>query len=409
MKVDMEFIINKWKNSNNIEDFQLYICNPFCPTVCSFCAYKGTKYNKEDHNYYQNVYLRELVLSYSDILNSKKIKSIFFGGGTPNLFDPGSLSEICRIIPNFKNIISKQFEIHPAICSVEYIDFLSGLGITCLLFGVQSFNSYYLKKQNRPFADFSHVKKLIDRAKEKMMFTSVDLICYLNYVSKEDVEQFENDLRMVKELQPDVICLQSNYCFNNFNEHGKIYDKEYLISVEEPFINIVKKHLSNSNYRWILEGEFDILQKKLQSKSLRFVDKRISKEDFYSRVYGYFFDGLISKRRSNTLGIGSFGSQMVPTRSWICDEIEYVEINDNWKPSFYVIYDNSKQKSYENLILDEIGEIGEPPLGFELTFKTFIDKDSYTKSLDCSAKWDPNNKTHVDYIEKIKRIKQSSG
>ena len=402
MNVDLNYIIKRWENLNNTEDFQLYICNPFCINVCKFCAYKGIKYNKKDHDIYQNLYLKNLITSYSDIINERKIKSIFFGGGTPNLFDSKSLIDICKLIPNFKDIISKQFEIHPGHCTIDYIDLLGDLGFTSLLFGIQTFNEECLIEQDRIYSNFNHIKSLINKAKQKSIYTSIDIMCYINDTSQKELEQFERDLTLVKELEPDVICLQSNYKFNKFNFENKIYTNDEILLIETPFINIVKSNFNNSNYRWILEDKYDdILKKKIIAKNLRYVHKRISDEEFYSKVYGYFYDGLNAKRRTNTLALGSFGNQMVPTRSWICDELEYVEINNNWIPSYSIIYDNSKQKTYFELVLNELKNIEEPPLGFELTFKTFINLNR-EKNLSCTANWDKNNKTHINYIEKIK-------
>lgn len=65
--------------------FGLYIHFPFCLRKCSYCDFYSIKYTQEFANKYVESLLKEIKI-YSKKIPTKKIKTIYLGGGTPGLF-----------------------------------------------------------------------------------------------------------------------------------------------------------------------------------------------------------------------------------------------------------------------------------------------------------------------------------
>jgi len=74
--------------------FGVYIHIPYCVKKCPYCDFNswGIKGSFPESDYTESV-LRELEL-YRDEIEGRELTSVFFGGGTPSLFDPGSIERI---------------------------------------------------------------------------------------------------------------------------------------------------------------------------------------------------------------------------------------------------------------------------------------------------------------------------
>ena len=133
--------------SNKYEDIQfkseykaIYINIPFCKSPCSYCHYIDNIYF--GYNYVPDNYIKILHRQLRDVLakiKNSRLKSIYFGGGTPSLLNDIQINDIQKIFNEY-DISAEEvsIEIHPKYCNFDYSqnNFFTRYSI-----GVQCFNT----------------------------------------------------------------------------------------------------------------------------------------------------------------------------------------------------------------------------------------------------------------------------
>lgn len=129
--------MNKTKKSISI-----YIHWPFCLSLCPYCDFNSHVASSIDHNRWLKAYEKELEY-FASIIKNKKVKSIFFGGGTPSLMEPFVVQGIIDKIASL-GIISDSCEItleaNPTSFETNKFKQFKSAGINRVSIGVQSFN-----------------------------------------------------------------------------------------------------------------------------------------------------------------------------------------------------------------------------------------------------------------------------
>lgn len=142
-------------------------------------------------------------------LPEKKLRSIYFGGGTPSLLKHSELKQLFETISkhfSFDNTAEITLEANPDDISIEKIKDWKAVGINRYSIGLQSFKPEDLKWMNRAHqvADgFASIQMLQSEGVENI---SVDLIYGLPELSENDWEQH---LKQVVDLNVPHI---SAYC-----------------------------------------------------------------------------------------------------------------------------------------------------------------------------------------------------
>ncbi|NIH41316.1 MAG: radical SAM family heme chaperone HemW [Buchnera aphidicola (Periphyllus aceris)] len=142
----------------------LYIHIPWCIRKCPYCDFYSSSIKQKKIP--QKKYIKHLILDLkNDIkyIKSRKINTIFIGGGTPNLIKP---KYIKYLIKNIKKIVkfSKKIEItfesNPnSINKLSYLKYKSS-GINRISLGLQSFNEKILNNINRKYSYKKLIKKI---------------------------------------------------------------------------------------------------------------------------------------------------------------------------------------------------------------------------------------------------------
>jgi oxygen-independent coproporphyrinogen-3 oxidase len=127
---------------------------------------------------YHKALVAEITSFYRNKSEKYRIKTIFFGGGTPSTYPDTLLLDMFAILKeNF--IIDKEHEItievNPGTVRPEQIELWKKVGINRLSIGVQSLNDNVLKDLNR-HQRAQDVRDLIERAKDEIPNLSLDLI-----------------------------------------------------------------------------------------------------------------------------------------------------------------------------------------------------------------------------------------
>lgn len=138
-------MINELVNTNCKS---IYIHIPFCKRKCNYCAFVSFTNIDEFEEKYTNALIKEL----NSYTISANIKTIYLGGGTPNLLSINNWEKIFDCINkkfSFVNNPEITMEFNPALSNKNYLTQIKSFGVNRISIGVQSFQENILKTLNR--------------------------------------------------------------------------------------------------------------------------------------------------------------------------------------------------------------------------------------------------------------------
>ncbi|MGM0411195.1 MAG: radical SAM family heme chaperone HemW [Bacillota bacterium] len=229
-------------------DFALYIHLPFCKKKCSYCDFFSLSYNKKLVNEYLKVLKKEIKF-YGNKLK-EKVKTIYFGGGTPSLISTKSLAELLNLIDNnfsLANNIEISIEANPESLNENKIKAYKNQHINRISLGVQSFNEQELKLLGR-LHDSKRAKKVIYAIKKHFDNFSFDLIFA---IPGQSFSKWKNNLNTAIKIDPPHISI-------------------YNLQIEEE--TLLYKRLKNNELKTIKE--------ELDAKMYEYTIKELKKYSF---------------------------------------------------------------------------------------------------------------------------------
>jgi hypothetical protein len=411
-KADLASILEMW--ASNQRALHVYVHSPFCPSVCRFCYYKGIPFSfdtdSEVYEQYYSRYLPRSVEPFRPLLESRNVESYFFGGGTPSLMKPDTMRSVFKLFPGFEDVRSKTFEIHPAIWTEEQVDILAENNFTCCIIGIQSFDEELLRRQRRVPAPFSTIRQLVDRIRSRGMQVAVDLIYQMDEIDSDAV--FATDLKLVEELGSDVISLQQNYDILRSQEYTKRF-----------FELILNSELAKDYYWELADREKLSINRKKTLKCFRYVRKGIPKQKYLSEIF-QFIPSMDEGSKTeaygrsfpSVIGFGSYRNPRKNTFSIIRDPestVEYIEINNNWNPEYYVTYESRSRDFFDECVneLNLLREIGPPPKGMKIVLQNEVPVTDENRvfrrassKVDLSVSWDYLTPQIEAYVSELKKL-----
>ena len=128
----------------------LYFHIPFCTKKCPYCHF----YVVPDQDRYHEQLMEGLELEWGrwhEVLSKHKIRTLYFGGGTPSLLKTEELEKLLGMIKRTHSLegIEITLEANPEKMTEEKLKELRALGINRLSFGVQSFEEEHLIQLGR--------------------------------------------------------------------------------------------------------------------------------------------------------------------------------------------------------------------------------------------------------------------
>ncbi|MDD5487136.1 MAG: radical SAM protein, partial [Dehalococcoidales bacterium] len=153
----------------------LYIHVPFCLQKCSYCSFVSYTGRLQDAERYVQTVINEI----SKRAGGRKVKSIYFGGGTPSLI-PANLLE--RLMENLKDYYSQgeaievSLEVNPGAVNEEYLKAIKSYGINRLSIGVQSLDNKELGRLGRLHDTSAAVKVMKSARSAGFDNINIDLI-----------------------------------------------------------------------------------------------------------------------------------------------------------------------------------------------------------------------------------------
>jgi putative oxygen-independent coproporphyrinogen III oxidase len=187
-------------------DIGLYIHWPFCVSKCPYCDFNShVAHNIIDHDLWLDSYLKELEY-FLQILENKKIKTIFFGGGTPSLMKPSIPEGIINWLYK-KGLLSSIEEItleaNPTSVEASLLQSFKDIGINRVSLGIQSLNNERLKQLGRTHDSLEAIKA-IETARNIFERFSFDLI----YATEnQTLTEWKSELQEAMTFAPDHMSL----------------------------------------------------------------------------------------------------------------------------------------------------------------------------------------------------------
>jgi oxygen-independent coproporphyrinogen-3 oxidase len=186
--------------------FSLYIHIPYCQAKCPYCDFNSYAAPSWPENDYTNAIISELRSRAAEApWYGDSIRTIFFGGGTPSLFDPHSIQKIIEAAHAVFAIdlnAEITLETNPGTVDGVKLAGFRAAGVNRISFGAQSFKTEILKFLGR-IHDAQQTRDAVHHARRSgFARINLDLIFAVPGQSLADVI---NDIENAVALEPDHI------------------------------------------------------------------------------------------------------------------------------------------------------------------------------------------------------------
>jgi putative oxygen-independent coproporphyrinogen III oxidase len=195
--------------------FHAYVHIPFCTVKCGYCdfnTYTSSELGTLKQSDFAATLVGEIGLSANILKQSdvslRKLKTVFFGGGTPSLLPAADLISILNSLETEFGIEDEAeitFEANPDSVTIESLASLREAGFNRISIGMQSAVPDVLKILERTHNP-ENVAIAVDIAKSLGYRTSLDLIFG---APGESLSQWEQTIRQVIELDPGHLSAYS--------------------------------------------------------------------------------------------------------------------------------------------------------------------------------------------------------
>ena len=121
----------------------VYVHFPFCSVRCPYCDFAVDTRAEIPHDGYADAVLAELAAR-APLFAGRRLRSIYFGGGTPSLWDPLDIARVIAAVrARFPDGVPDEItvEANPLDCVPAVLDALLAAGATRLSIGAQSFEN----------------------------------------------------------------------------------------------------------------------------------------------------------------------------------------------------------------------------------------------------------------------------
>ena len=131
----------------NSATFGIYCHIPFCTHRCDYCAFATWTDRRNLVDDYMNCCRRQAEELAPDM---PPVTSVFFGGGTPNLVQPGLLADVLDELPLMPTPnVEITVECNPDLVTLKQMHEYRAMGVTRISLGVQSVAAHVLEALGR--------------------------------------------------------------------------------------------------------------------------------------------------------------------------------------------------------------------------------------------------------------------
>lgn len=185
--------------------FGLYVHWPFCKAKCPYCDFNSHVWARVDHDQW----CRELVRGLTGLHNRigrRPFDSIFFGGGTPSLMDPGTVQQVIETADNLFGVAEGAeitLEANPTSVEAGLLADMKTAGVSRISLGIQALDDVSLKRLGR-LHSAAEAMAALEVARELFESVSFDLIYARQY---QTPPEWEEELSRALALAPDHLSL----------------------------------------------------------------------------------------------------------------------------------------------------------------------------------------------------------
>ncbi len=309
----------------------LYVHIPWCEKKCPYCDFNS-------HILLKSIPEKDYVVSlFKDIdedknlTSGRKIKTIFFGGGTPSLFSASSIEKIIEYVDKSFGIDSNAeitLESNPSSSEKEKFKNFLKAGVNRISIGAQSFNDSHLEKLGRLHKGEDAISAV--KAAKSAGFKNIN-IDLMHGLPQQSVNEAKNDLTIginlgINHISWYQLTIEPNTEFYSrppalpcTDELAEIYDsgmtllanqdfKQYEVSA---FTNNGKMSLHNLNY-WSFgdyigigagaHGKITLPNNQIiRTKKIKMPEKYMTKPQFRNPSKPIFISELATEFMMNAL------------------------------------------------------------------------------------------------------------
>ncbi|MEA1986575.1 MAG: radical SAM family heme chaperone HemW, partial [Candidatus Marinimicrobia bacterium] len=180
-----------------MKEISLYLHFPFCKQKCHYCDFYSIEIGNQYFLEYIDTIVREIKWQSKKYKNSYQIGTIYFGGGTPNIFPSRDLIKVLKNIQNnfnVKNDAEITVELNPEFCKDKlFFEDLKLAGFNRLSIGAQSMHNDELKFLGRIHNHKATIDAINNIVQSGFDNYSLDLIFNIPKQTKEKITTTINE------------------------------------------------------------------------------------------------------------------------------------------------------------------------------------------------------------------------
>jgi oxygen-independent coproporphyrinogen-3 oxidase len=186
--------------------FSLYVHIPYCEAKCPYCDFNSYAAEYWPEARYVAALCAELEhYARKEPWRGGELDTIFFGGGTPSLFAPGSIAAVLQTAQRLwpcKTGAEITLEANPGTVDIDKLRGIRAAGVNRLSFGVQSFHPSHLHRLGRIHNADEALAAVGTARQAGFDNVSIDLIFAL---PQQTLAEWERDLVQACALHPNHI------------------------------------------------------------------------------------------------------------------------------------------------------------------------------------------------------------
>lgn len=200
---------------NQIDEnsYSIYISIPFCPSRCNYCSFYSNDIKQKGHlcDSYIDALEQEIKGTLAlEWVNSKRLDSIYIGGGTPTSLDAAHIERLLKFlnqIVDFSNLKEVTYEAgRPDTITAEKLAVLKKYGVDRISINPQSMVDKTLKTIGRNH-DSKSIEDVFNLAREHG-FDNINMDIILG-LQDENLEDVRYTLEKISQLDPDSITMHT--------------------------------------------------------------------------------------------------------------------------------------------------------------------------------------------------------
>lgn len=279
----------------------LYFHVPYCKSICLYCGCHTFATRKaEPVLEYADTLIKEIELV-AKSTKARKVKSIAWGGGTPNMLSGETFTKIDEAIKaNFdlSNIEEHAVEIDPRLLNDGHLEAFVKAGVNRASFGVQDLNDHVQRAIGR-VQPYEQVEKAVNKLRNAGIDAiNIDLIYGLPHQSVEDAI---NSAHLSAKLNPSRLAVFGYAHVPWFKKRQRLIDENALPQTDVRYDQLlgIKEALENEGYVSI---GFDHYAKPDDTLSKAKFDKSLKRS----------FQGYTSENADALIGMGCSSISTLP-------------------------------------------------------------------------------------------------